>query len=182
MSSPLNDVQGLNARFGLTDPKLVEFHPALVSMMTPRATDKVFFDHVDNFPSILDGYSRMGPAYCAVLHGKPLAVFGCIPLWRGVGECWLVTDEGLPRIARPFHRVTKEMFRLFMSELCLFRLQVTVHSGNRLAVKWIERLYFKREGRLRSFGPDGEDFFMYARIDDGRPLLGAESAAAPSRA
>ena len=169
--SSLNDVPALNRQFNLTDPKLVEYHPSLVKMMDIREHDQVFFKRIENYPDVLKAYAVMGPAYIAVHHGQPLAVFGCIPLWSGVGEAWLITDKNLSTIARPFHRVTKKMFDIFMSELQLVRLQVTVHSLNFQAIKWIKTLYFREEGRLQKYGPDGEDFFMYARIKDGRSVL-----------
>jgi hypothetical protein len=50
-----------------------------------------------------------------------------------------------------------------MSELKIVRLQITVHSANFLALKWAKVLYFKEEGVLKKFGPDGNDFIMMAR-------------------
>ena len=172
----------MNERFGLTDPKLVGYHPTLVRMMNIREHDQVFFKRIENYPDIIKGYSVMGPSYIAVHHGRPLAVFGCIPLWSGVGEAWLITDKDLSSIKRPFHRVTKGMFDIFMSELNLVRLQVTVHSSNLQAVKWIKTLYFKEEGRLEKYGPDGKDFFMYARIKDGRDFFKTKSTSSTSGA
>ena len=172
----------MNERFGLTDPKLVGYHPTLVRMMNIREHDQVFFKRIENYPDIIKGYSVMGPSYIAVHHGRPLAVFGCIPLWTGVGEAWLITDKDLSSIKRPFHRVTKGMFDIFMSELNLVRLQVTVHSSNLQAVKWIKTLYFKEEGRLKRYGPDGKDFFMYARIKDGRDFFKTKSTSTTSGA
>jgi hypothetical protein len=166
MSSRLYDIDALNELCNLTDPKLVEFHPSLLNLMDIREYDQIFFDTIPDFPTVLESYAKLGPAYAAVHHGKPAAVFGCIPLWDGVAECWLVTGTNLPEIARPFHRVTKIMFDMFMSELNLVRLQVTIHQLNVNAVKWIKTLYFNEEGVLRKYGPDQEDFFMFARIDD----------------
>tara|TARA_R100001594_G_C3997544_1_gene253880 strand:- start:283 stop:777 length:495 start_codon:yes stop_codon:yes gene_type:complete len=162
--SLLENIPALNQRFNLTDPKLIDFHPTLLSMMDIRKEDQVFFNHIEHFDQVISGYSHLGHSYVAVHHGRPLAVFGVIPLWGGVAEAWLITDSKLGSIARPFHRVTKLMFDLFMSELCLFRLQVTVHTGNVRAIKWIKTLYFQEEGRLRKYGPDKEDFFMFSRI------------------
>lgn len=164
LTSLLEDIPNLNSKFNLRDPKLVEYHPAFVQMMDIRPADQVFFKHIDNFAQVLDGYSHLGHSFVAVHKGKPLAIFGVIKLWEGVAEAWLLTDNKLHTIAHPFHRVTKLMFDIFMSELNLFRLQVTVHSSNLQAIKWIETLYFKKEGRLRCYGPDKKDFYIYSRI------------------
>tara|TARA_R110002020_G_scaffold18119_3_gene63830 strand:+ start:1398 stop:1892 length:495 start_codon:yes stop_codon:yes gene_type:complete len=163
--SLLEDINALNDAARLqADYKLIDFEPALVPMLKPRGTDATFFKHIPDFSSIMSGYASMGPAYMACYKGQVICIFGCIPLWQGVGECWLITDESLPDHARPFHRVTKLILDRFLSELNLVRLQITVHSDNFLALKWAKVLYFKKEGLLKRYGPDGKDFYILARI------------------
>ena len=163
--SLLSDVNALNDAAKLqADYKLIDFEPALVRMLKPRGTDATFFEHIPDFETILSGYAALGPAYMGCFQGYPICMFGCIPLWSGVGECWLITDVSLPDHKRPFHRVTKLVLDRFMSELQIVRLQITVHSENFLAHKWAKVLYFTEEGVLRKFGPDGHDFYMMARI------------------
>ena len=162
--SLLSDINALNEAAKLqADYKLIDFEPALVPMLRPRGTDATFFNTIPNFPGILAGYASMGPAFMGCHQGQVICMFGCIPLWDGVAECWLITDVSLPDHARPFHRVTKLILDSFMSELQLVRLQITVHSDNFLALKWAKVLYFREEGVLRKFGPDGKDFHMMAR-------------------
>lgn len=162
--SLLGDIVALNDAAKLqADYKLIDFEPALVPMLRPRGTDATFFDTIPNFAGILSGYASMGPAYMGCHQGQVICMFGCIPLWQGVAECWLITDVSLPDHARPFHRVTKLVLDSFMSELQLVRLQITVHSDNFLAHKWAKVLYFHEEGVLHKFGPDGKDFYMMAR-------------------
>lgn len=162
--SSLRDINAVNKLVRLQPPyKLVDFHPGLVRMIEPRGTDRLFFDLIPSFENVLQSFSNLGPAFVAVHKGKPICVFGCVPLWNGCAECWLVTDVSLPQHARAFHRVAKVLFTEFMSELCLFRLQFTIHHRNLTALKWAKTVYFKEEGRLLKYGPDQEDFFMYAR-------------------
>lgn len=162
--SLLSDIVALNEAAKLqSDYKLIDFEPALVPMLKPRGTDAVFFETIPNFAGILSGYASMGPAFMGCHKGQVICIFGCIPLWQGVAECWLITDVSLPDHARPFHRVTKLVLDSFMSELQLVRLQITVHSDNFLALKWAKVLYFQEEGVLHKFGPDGRDFHMMAR-------------------
>ena len=162
--SLLSDINALNKTAKLQPGyKLINFEPALVPMLKPRGTDNVFFRYIDNFPGILSGYAALGPAFMACHEGGPICMFGCIPLWEGVAECWLVTDISLPDHARAFHRVTKTILDIFMADLQLVRLQITVHSHNFPAIKWAKVLYFKEEGLLEKFGPDKKDFYMMAR-------------------
>lgn len=162
--SLLGNIVALNEAAKLqADYKLINFEPALVPMLRPRGTDAVFFETIPNFSNVLSGYASMGPAFMGCHQGQVICMFGCIPLWQGVAECWLITDVSLPDHARPFHRVTKLVLDSFMSELQLVRLQITVHSDNFLALKWAKVLYFREEGVLHKFGPDGRDFYMMAR-------------------
>jgi RimJ/RimL family protein N-acetyltransferase len=49
-------------------------------------------------------------------------------------------------------------------ELNLHRIHVTVSARNVRAIKWIERIYFKREGVLKKYTFDKNDMIMYSRI------------------
>ena len=167
--SLLDDIERLNERVKIKPPhKLINFETALVPMLTPRDTDQVYFDHIPNFIGVLSGYAQIGYAHMGISHGRPVCMFGCVPLWPGVAELWMITDVNLGSSARTFHRVTKEMFDIYMSELSLVRLQIWVHSQNERALKWAKALYFEEEGIARQFGPDGADFHLLARFNNGR--------------
>jgi|TARA_R110002072_G_scaffold85965_1_gene194216 hypothetical protein len=160
----LTDIDALNRLSKLQkDYFLIDFEPAMIPRITPRGTDAIYFKYIPRFSEILAHYAQLGPAYMACYKGKIICMFGCLPLWNGVGEAWLITDVSLPNHARPFHRVTKIILDRFMSELNLVRLQITIHQSNVLAYKWAKVLYFKEEGVLRKFGPDGSNFYMMAR-------------------
>ena len=165
MSLLLSDVNQLNKQFRLNGPHfLIPFEPALLPMMEPRDTDSVYFDHVPNYANTLKGYAQIGYSYMGIAEGRPICVFGIVPMWPGVAELWMITDVNLGSFARPFHRVTKEILDIFMSELCLVRMMIWIHSQNERALKWAKTLYFKEEGIARRFGPDGADFYLLARI------------------
>jgi len=167
--SLLEDIERLNEHVKIKPPhKIIDFEPALVPMMKPRDTDQLYFDHIPNFTQVLESYAQIGYAHMGVCHGKPMCMFGCVPLWAGVAELWMITDVNLGSSARTFHRVTKEMFDIYMSELSLVRIQIWVHSQNERAIKWAKSLYFEEEGIARKFGPDGADFYLLARFKNGR--------------
>jgi len=173
----LDNIVALNNYLDLTtERKLVPFDPLLLKLMNLRKYDRIFPDYISNYDEIMKAYMHIGKAWCGVAQGKPVCAFGIIPLWKGVAEIWMLTDEELPKYIRTFHRVTKQMFDLFFDEYELNRLQCTVHSLNGHGVKWIEALYFEQEGRLKKYGPDGKDFFMYGRLKNGRHTLIAKSS------
>jgi RimJ/RimL family protein N-acetyltransferase len=53
---------------------------------------------------------------------------------------------------------------LAADELNLHRLHVTVSAQNVRAVKWIEHIYFKREGVLKKYSFNKKDMIMYSRL------------------
>ncbi len=164
----LDDITALNRYMKLDESrKLVEFHPGLLKLMTLRKWDQVFPDNIPNYEELTKSYHNIGYAWCGVADGKPVCAFGIVPLWRGVGEVWMVTDVELPLYGRTFHRVAKEMFDIYIGELLMNRLQCTVHSRNFQAIRWIKKMRFLEEGLLQKYGPDGEDFYIFARLRDG---------------
>ena len=58
----------------------------------------------------------------------------------------------------------KEIRKLAADELNLHRLHVTVSAQNVRAVKWIEHIYFKREGVLKKYSFNKKDMIMYSRL------------------
>ena len=47
------------------------------------------------------------------------------------------------------------------------RLQITVRSSNKTAYKYAEKMYFKTEGLMERYGPEGDDYYLMARIRNG---------------
>jgi hypothetical protein len=178
----LDDIAALNKHFKLDNSrKLVEFHPTLLKLMNLRKWDRVFPDNIPNYSRLTQYYKDIGYAWCGVADGKPVCAFGVIPLWRGVGDVWMLTDAELPSYGRTFHRVAKGMFDIYIDELNIIRLQCTVHAANFQAIKWIKAMYFKQEGLLEKYGPDGCDFYMFARLKNERDFRRREISSSPPR-
>ena len=87
----------------------------------------------------------------------------CFPLWYGVSEAWLIPSKHIKRKTIALHRGARLFFDHYAKKKHLKRLQFTVHSTNFQAVRWAKRCYFNEEGRLKNYGPDGKDHFMFAR-------------------
>lgn len=136
-------------------------------------------DHTKNFQGIidyetksitledriryLDIQSRSGPAVTAFVDNVPVAVFGCVILWNGVGEAWSVFSEKAKRYPIA---MTKGAFAFFDSVEILFslhRLQITVKSDDKRAVAWAHYLGFEPEGLMTEYSADKEDTFIMRR-------------------
>jgi len=149
-------------------------------MDTPRHRiehfDMSHFDQIDlndhdkkvliSFPNYRDyirTFAEYGVAFTAIGDEQLYALFGVFPLWEGVAEAWLMPSKDINRKTIAMHRASLKFFEYYAEKNSLKRLQFTVHSLNFHAVMWAKRCYFVCEGRLKNYGPDGNDHFMFAR-------------------
>lgn len=116
---------------------------------------------------MLEMQSRLGLAVTALVHGKPVAIFGCIMLWTGVAELWSIISDDARRYPKQLTLVAKGFADISAQSLSLHRLQLTVRSDEPRALRWAEYLGFEIEGLMRKYSPDGADTYILARVDHG---------------
>jgi hypothetical protein len=113
---------------------------------------------------MLEMQARLGLAVTALVYGKPVAMFGCIMLWTGVGEMWSIISDDARRYPKQLTIVAKEFSDIVTQSLSLHRLQITVRSDEPRALRWAEYLGFEVEGLMRKYSPDVEDTYILARV------------------
>ena len=91
-------------------------------------------------------------------------MFGLYPLWKGVAEAWMLPTEHLNDSKLIFHKASLRFFEYASDKLKLKRVQTYVCTTNYRAIKWMEMCYFDREGLLKKFGPDQNDYYIYGRL------------------
>ena len=96
--------------------------------------------------------------------GRPIAIIGIAPMWKGVGTCWtLLSEESKGHgfaLTRSMYRVVEELHE----ERGYWRLQATVMRGDEPSRLWAVQLGFRYEGTMVAYGPDGSTHDMYARV------------------
>ena len=93
--------------------------------------------------------------------GKILCVGGLLHKWEGRAESFFVYDkEATFRFLVKIRRFTREMCELSGYK----RIEATIKKDDTMSFNWMKGLGFEREGLMRKFGTDGEDYYMYARI------------------
>jgi|DEB0MinimDraft_3_1074331.scaffolds.fasta_scaffold00946_11 hypothetical protein len=154
----------ITANSGVT---VVPFHWGHVAMMDLRWFERNYFRCLPDYKQRLQQYSQYPHCYSALYRGKVACCWGVVPVWGGVAEAWLLTSDIVSIAPVSLTRGAMRYFDTIVDQMRLFRLQIVVDSRNTLAIRWAEVLHFVREGTLKSFGPDGADYYMYARITDG---------------
>jgi hypothetical protein len=158
------DIIELNERLphkaGVCYIPMVPAHLHYMSMKPDQlpSARAVSMDHM------LEMQARLGLAVTALVHGKPVAMFGCIILWTGVGEMWSIISDDARRYPKQLTIVAKEFSDIVTQSLSLHRLQITVRSDEPRALRWAEYLGFEVEGLMRKYSPDFEDTYILARV------------------
>lgn len=110
----------------------------------------------------------LGPAVMLEVDGRILAGIGIVIYNHGVGEAWTLID-----LARRYDhpllltRAVKKALYIGEQSYRLHRVQMTVHSGHIVAVRWAWALGFKIEGLMRKYGSDQSDHYLLARYSNG---------------
>ena len=76
----------------------------------------------------------------------------------------MIPDVSLPKYAIKFHKGTLRFLKYASEYYKLHRMQVSVHSLNTISCKWIEKCLFIKEGILKNYGQDKQDWILYARL------------------
>ena len=93
-----------------------------------------------------------------------LAVGGAHILWPGVAEAWVLVSPSGKKHGRLFARYAKRRFEGMLKENDIKRMQATIHATDESGMRFVEWLGFEKEGLMRKYGLQGEDYVRLARI------------------
>jgi hypothetical protein len=140
--------------------KIVDFEPHHIDKISYRSADSTFVQA--NKEQLVSRLPK-GMSFSGTYDDQVFAMFGLVPYWKGCYECWLIPATDLDIHKMKMHRTSLRFFEYTAKVLRAKRYQCYVFSANLRAVRWIEMMLFKKEGLMKNFGPNQEDFFLYAR-------------------
>ena len=107
-----------------------------------------------------------GPAYTLIIDGKIIFSAGVILLEWNKGEAWLLISNLFYRYKYTGFRLIKKYLAQIIETNKLRRVQALVAPEFESGKHFLTRLGFVEEAdRLKAYGPDGEDFSMFGRIN-----------------
>jgi RimJ/RimL family protein N-acetyltransferase len=139
--------------------RAIPCHEEHVKMFTPRA----LYSGENLF--LVEKYLKAPNAASSTLL-KDNEILGCcgfVILWKGVAETWTLFSESVAKYGDEFTEKILYMHDFYEKNLELHRVHCYVKSDNEMAVRWAERLRYKKEGSLEGLGSGGEDYFVMAR-------------------
>lgn len=103
-------------------------------------------------------------SYSAIVCGHVICSFGLIMMHPGTAAAWLVCDADVEKHTMKFCKSVRYFWPFAAKQLNLQRIQVSVDTRYKIAIKWIELYKFKREGLMVKWFPAGNDAYLYARV------------------
>ena len=89
---------------------------------------------------------------------------GIFPLWEGTAEGWVLATKEINNYPITISKVIKQRTDMMIKNNFIRRLQTSVKADCDTAIRFAEWLGLKQEGLMKAYGPDGEDFYRYARV------------------
>lgn len=143
------------------------YHPRSMAL---REFDLLAYQNIENYEDMLRYYETEPFSFTAILGGNMVACFGSHEMWDGVTESWLIGSKHLNSVPITLTRMCRRYLDVVAREKRLHRMQITVDTQDKVAVRWAIALKFEYEGLLRKYGPHGSDFIIFSRIYDERPI------------
>ena len=93
-----------------------------------------------------------------------IGIGGIHNIWSHVGEAWLLLGEYAMAKPTSVARHTAYMFDYLQEEFEYKRIQASIAVTDKKARRFAEWLGFQNEGVMKKYGPDGTDYYRYARV------------------
>lgn len=103
-------------------------------------------------------------AYTALLESKVFMIGGVYGLWENVGEAWFVMSSIAYKKPFAAAKYSSLMLDHVQDDAGLKRIQASVHTNDQQAIRYVEWLGFENEGLMKKYGPDGSDYYRFARV------------------
>ena len=110
----------------------------------------------------------MGVAETMFAAGEPIAAYGFVSMWEGVGTIWaILSEEATDTYPIALTRRVKRMLEEMIEGMELVRVEAQARCDHPEARDWLEMLGFQVEGTMQSWGPgDHADYYLMSRITE----------------
>lgn len=142
---------------------VLPFVPEHMQQIGMSAADRHMFASIPDIDARLEHVSKQRTAWTFFLKRQPALVMGLEYKLATNCEAWLVPGKVAIEHGSHLSRGALRFFDKIGVKLGLRRMQIVVCVDREKAVQWAEFLKFEREGLMRCYGPEGKDYYMYAR-------------------
>ena len=140
------------------------FHPSHMDRVVLNNADRRIFESLPDWNTRLQLLHQTRTAWTLFYEREPALVMGLEYKFPTNYEAWLIPGEKAYEHGALLSRGARRFFDKIPNRLNLRRLQIVVNVHHEAAIRWAEFLKFEREGPMVKYGPEGDDYYMYARI------------------
>lgn len=108
-------------------------------------------------------------AFTLIRGEEIIAIIGGFPFVPGVIHFWALLSESVKKYPIDFHKNCLKVIAWYEKTEKPRRTQFEVRATYAKGCKWAESLGMEREGLMRKWGPDGSDYYLYARVNPCQP-------------
>jgi hypothetical protein len=94
--------------------------------------------------------------------GVVLFSAGYYELWPGVIECWMIPSSHVKKVMYTFCKLLKTYVRAIIEREECHRFQASA-PDDELHARWMKFLELEKEGTMKKYTHNGQDYCMYAR-------------------
>ena len=109
-------------------------------------------------------WEKGGPAFTLIIDEQVVGCAGVILLGHNRGEAWMAISKLLYMYPKTVFKTVRDGLVGIVAEHHLRRVQALVLPDFEAGKRFMSHLGFKYEGTLIAYGPAGEDFEIYGRI------------------
>ncbi len=142
--------------------KVIPFKAEHVECMNIRKYERETVYNMPDFQKALKDWENRNTTGTIIHDGRILAIFGFFELWPGVCEVFMLPSEYLAKYPAAFARCVKRTIEsgAFNS---FHRVQLRA-IDDKLHNRFNTFLGFEKEGVLKKYDSQGNDFIMWARV------------------
>ncbi len=122
------------------------------------------FEHKDALMygklAIMDG----SPAFTILSDDKIIGIIGGSYFFPGVAEVYALLSNDI-KGNFSFHKAVKTIVDGAFEAFKVHRLQMVVRADFLVGQKWAESLGFEAECVMKKYGPNGDDYVLFARVE-----------------
>jgi hypothetical protein len=145
--------------------ELVPFKGEHVSLMDLREWDKKFLAAAPDLAAMSSNYfenNAMG--FSVVLEEVIIGAGGLVPIFKTNWEAWVFTTPLFEKYGVRIAVMARKLLDNFFKSSKVLRVQAPIDSKYPTAIRFAEAMGLWPEATLRRYGPEGQDFIMYARV------------------
>lgn len=118
--------------------------------------------HLKNYKNKIATFATMGLCYTLIVDNEIICCSGIVSPHTGVAEAWLVAGENFDKHGMIISKTIKNFLK--WTQPFYHRFQMSVLEDFDEAIRFAEFLGFEKEGLMRNFDSDGNNYYLYAKV------------------